>query len=95
MLLLYWWHSGAYKGHARALATAHCQSLNLQLLDQSMVICSIWPEKSAQGGFSLRRIYRFEFTSTGAQRYQGSLVLCAMKLRSIELEAYRIADPEQ
>ena len=94
VLLLYWWHSGSYKGRARALATAHCQQFKLQLLDQSMVIRGIWPIRNSQGGLALRRTYQFEFTSTGSQRYQGIVTLSGMNLISIELEAYIITDPE-
>lgn len=91
-VLIYWWHSGSYKGRARELATHHCQQFNLQLLDQSMVIKGIWPHRGANGKLTLRRSYQFEFTSTGDQRYQGILVLQGMKLKSIELETYKLPD---
>jgi len=94
IVLLYWWHSGSYKGRARALAVAHCQQFNLQLLDQSMVICAIWPEIDTGGKLNFRRKYQFEFTSTGEYRYQGLLVLSGMKLKSIELETFKIADTD-
>jgi len=94
IVLLYWWHSGSFKGRARALAVAHCQQFKLQLLDQSMVICAIWPEIDSGGKLAMRRKYQFEFTSTGEHRYQGVLVLSGMKLKSIELEAFTIADSD-
>jgi hypothetical protein len=90
VILVYWWHSGSFKGRARELAIAHCQQFDLQLLDQSMVIRGIRPVRSGNNGLSLRRSYQFEFTSTGEQRYQGVLVLEGMKLKSIDLEAYKI-----
>ena len=94
IILLYWWHSGSFKGRARALAVAHCQQYQLQLLDQSVVICGIWPEIAANGRFTLRRKYQFEFTSTGERRYQGTVVLSGMNLKSIELEAFQIVDSD-
>jgi hypothetical protein len=94
IVLLYWWHSGNFKGRARALAVAHCQQFKLQLLDQSVVICGIWPEIDTSGKLTLRRKYQFEFTSTGEHRYQGFLVLSGMNLKSIELEAFKIADTD-
>ena len=90
IVLAYWWQSGGFKGRARELATRHCQQLDLQLIDQSMVISSIWPQRNAGGSLSLRRTYQFEFTSTGDQRYQGVLVLFGMKLKSIQLETYKL-----
>jgi hypothetical protein len=92
VLAAYWWRSGIFKGRARQLAISHCQQLQLQLLDQSMVICGIWPQRSSGGSLSLRRTYQFEFTSTGDQRYQGILVLFGMQLNSIQLEPYKIPE---
>jgi hypothetical protein len=87
---LYWWHSGDFKGRARNLATAHCNDLDLQLLDQSVVISGLWPKIDQFGKWQLRRRYQFEFTSTGRQRYRGEMSLLGMSLDSIELEAYAI-----
>jgi hypothetical protein len=93
-LALYWWQSGVYKGRARDLATAHCQQLGLQLLDQSMVIIGFWPIRSRAGQLAFRRSYQFEFSSVGDRRYQGKLVLEGMLLKSIELEAYSLPDSD-
>ncbi len=94
LILYYWWESGVYKGHARKLATAHCQSLGLQLLDDGMVITGIRPARNAAGRLVLRRSYRFEFASTGDRRYQGRIVLDGMQLRSIDLEPYKLPDSQ-
>jgi len=91
-VLHYWWQSGEYKGRALLLAGQHCQQLGIQLLDQSMVIKGYWPVKPPRGHWLIRRRYGFEFTSTGQQRYQGTLVLMGHKLDSIELEAYQLPD---
>ena len=91
---LYWWQSGDYKGRARDLATRHCAGLGLQLLDQSMVITGLWPTRGADGRLGFRRRYQFEFTSTGARRYQGRLTLIGKRLGGIELEAYQLPGSE-
>lgn len=92
----YLWRSGKFKGRAREIASRHCSELNLQLLDQSMVITGFWPARNNNANFVMRRSYQFEFTSTGARRYQGIIVLVGLQLSDIELEAYIIpgADPE-
>ena len=92
--LLYLWRSGQFTETARRLARAHCEQLGLQLLDDSMVITGLWPVRSAAGSLVLRRSYRFEFASTGDQRYQGRLVLEGLQLRHIELDAYRLPPQE-
>ena len=94
LIIYYWWYSGQYKGRALGLALDHCRQLNLQLLDQSMVIRGIWPERNAMSSLDLRRIYQFEFTSTGEQRYQGQIILIGMELKSIDFEPYRLPDPD-
>ncbi len=94
VIALYWWQSGLFKGRARELATAHCRQLNLQLLDQSMVITAIWPALSRSGKIEFRRTYQFEFSSIGDNRYQGQLVMQGLRLKSIELETYKLPDSD-
>ena len=93
-IAIYWWQSGLFKGRARALATAHCRQMGLQLLDQSMVITRIRPALSSSGKIEFRRTYQFEFASIGDRRYQGQLVMQGMRLKSIELETYKLPDPD-
>ena len=88
--VFYLWRSSLFTAQARKLASAHCQQLNLQLLDQSMVICGLWPVRGANGRLVLRRRYRFEFSSTGDRRYQGELVMLGLQLEHIELETYKL-----
>jgi len=94
LVFYYWWYSDKFKGRALALALDHCGQLNLQLLDQSMVIRGIWPERNTDANLVLRRTYQFEFTSTGEQRYQGQIILAGMQIKSIEFEAYRLPGPD-
>jgi hypothetical protein len=94
VIAIYWWQSGLFKGRARELAAAHCRQLGLQLLDQSMVITAIRPMLGIGGRIEFRRTYQFEFSSTGDRRYQGELVMEAMRLKSIELEAYKLPDAD-
>ena len=94
VVVLYFWHSGTFKGRALQLAESYCRQHDLQLLDQSMVIRGLWPIRRADGRLSLRRTYHFEFTSTGDQRYRGVLVLRGMQLESMDLEAYKLPSDE-
>lgn len=94
ILFHYAWQSGKFKGRARELASRHCQELNLQLLDQSMVITGFWPEIVDNANLVMRRTYQFEFSSTGDRRYQGRIVLLGMQIHAVELEAYILSDTE-
>jgi len=89
LVAYYWWESGVYKGRARDLASAHCEALGLQLLDQSVVIIGFRPARNA-GRLVLRRTYQFEFASTGDRRYRGRIVIYGKQLGSIELEPYKL-----
>ena len=91
-VIQYWWQSGEYKGRALKLALAYCQQYDLQLLDQSMVIKGYWPKRNKRDIWVIQRIYNFEFTSTGQQRYQGKLVLEGLTLDAIELETYQLPE---
>jgi hypothetical protein len=90
IIFVYFWHSGKYKSRALKAALECCEQYGLQLLDQSMVIKSIWPKRTEAGNLALRRRYHFEFTSTGAQRYHGAVVLQGMSPSAVELEPYEL-----
>jgi hypothetical protein len=59
-----------------------------------MVITGIRPALSGSGKIVFRRTYQFEFSSIGDRRYQGLLVMQGMRLKSIELETYKLPDPD-
>lgn len=88
--VFYLWRSGQFKDRALQFAFDHCKRLELQLLDHSMVIVGLWPVRDVSGRLVLRRRYRFEFASTGDDRYQGKLTLVGLQLDCIDLEAYKL-----
>lgn len=65
----------------------YCQQQALQLLDDTLVL-EQWSVKSGQ----LNLKFRFEFTSTGAERYFGYLSLNGRRIASVDLAAYRSPD---
>jgi hypothetical protein len=75
-----------------AVATCRdaCQRAGLQLLDDTVAMASLRPVRDARGRMTLRRIYVFEFTDTGDNRRQGSVVVMRAMATGIELEPYRI-----
>ena len=62
----------------------YCQQQALQLLDDTLVL-EQWSVKS--GLLTVK--FRFEFTSTGAERYCGFLILQGRRVTSVDLAAYR------
>jgi len=91
-LIAFWWHSDKVKNLALALAQQHCARQGIQLLDQTMVLRGVWPQRDHNDALKLRRRYHFEFASTGETRYLGVVTMLGQKLKSMDLEAYVIPD---
>jgi hypothetical protein len=87
LLLNHWWRSRDAKAFALQYAAKRCQELDLQLLDQSMVLKKIRLRRGSDGLHWHRR-YEFEFSSTGTERYPGSVELAGNRLLGIEMAAH-------
>ena len=83
-----WWRSRDAKAVALMYAARRCQSLDLQLLDQSIVLQKSRLSRADSGWPQWWREYSFEFSSTGHERYNGRLTLNGHQLLSIELEPH-------
>jgi len=85
-----WYDNMRAREVAMATCRDACQRANLQLLDDTVAMASLRPVRDARGRVALRRIYVFEFTDTGDNRRQGSVVVMRAAAMGIELEPYRI-----
>ena len=56
-------------------AKTACQSEELQLLDETVSLRTLRPERGEGGRLTLRRVYEFEYSDTGDNRRRGSVVL--------------------
>jgi hypothetical protein len=86
----WWWRAHAVKEVALRIVRGHCQSLEVQLLDESVVLSGFWLKHDASGTLRVRRSYTFEFTSTGDERYHGCVVMLGTSIESIQLEPHRL-----
>ena len=93
-LISFWWQSDQIKHTALTYVDQHCKRQSLQLLDQTMVLKGVWLVRDQQGSLRIRRRYAFEFTSTGAVRSQGVIVLLGRTLQTLELEAHILPNNE-
>jgi len=77
---------------AREGALAHCRTAcreyKLQLLDQTVECISLRPARNGAGRLVLRRVYRFEFSDTGDNRREGSIVMLGAQKESIAMEPF-------
>lgn len=92
-LVLLWWHGRGIKDAALRATRRHCNELDLQLLDESLVLRSLRVARDERGMLRLRRRYSFEFSATGDERYSGTTLLLGRRVKRIELPAYR--EPER
>ena len=87
-LVNFWWQGDKIKSIAMQYLDQYCREQDLQLLDQTIVLKGVWPQRSDSGSLQLRRRYEFEFTSTGEERYRGLIELCGRRMQRIKLEAH-------
>lgn len=85
LLVNHWWRSRDAKAFALQYAAQRCAELDLQLLDQSMVLRKSRLRRGHDGLLAWFRRYDFEFSSTGTERYPGSVELLGNRLQAIEL----------
>ncbi len=88
----YWFAAQAVKEIAYAAVRRHCQQLHLQMLDDYVALQQLSLQRNLYGKISLRRVYGFEFSATGEERYQGHITLVGQVIQGIELDAYRIVE---
>ncbi len=89
-LCSYFWSAQRIKEFAFRATKAHCQQMDVQLLDESIYLRGLWLKRDEEGKFRLWRSFNFEFTSTGDERYKGLIVLLGRRIQNIELDVYRV-----
>ena len=63
-----------------------CKETNLQLLDQTVSVASISLKRAANGNFYLRRLYHFEVSENGVDRYSGYVTSLGSNIIESRLE---------
>jgi hypothetical protein len=87
--------AGFWLDSLRALETARnagkraCNSAGVQFLDDTVTVTSLALKRKAGGQLAIRRTYRFEFSDTGDNRLEGTLVLHGARVESVEMEPFR------
>lgn len=89
-LLWYWWDSRRSGEIARQTGFNACQRADVQFLDDSVERKRIWLRRNQKGQLEICRLYFFEFSSDGGQRYQGRIVMTGKLVSEVTMDAYRI-----
>jgi hypothetical protein len=82
-----WWRNTAIREQALISAKKHCESLNLQLLDES-VAGAEWRPIWIHGEIKIKRSYKFEFSSSGIARYPGKVTYLGNRQSNIWLSPH-------
>lgn len=77
---------------ALSAVRAHCLNLEVQMLDEYVALNSTRLLRDATGRIRVKRIFLFEFSSTGNERYNGTCIVLGKRVESIQMEPYRIDD---
>jgi len=76
LLAFYVWHAALRSRElARAISQRLCSEARVQLLDQTVALQRVGFARGNDGRLHLRRRYRFELSTDGADRHQGTLEL--------------------
>lgn len=66
-----------------------CAREGVQFLDETVVGRGLRPARDERGHMVLRRAYEFEYSLTGNDRYQGSVVLEGREVTLVDVSAHR------
>jgi len=87
---LYWSGAQAVKERAQTAVEKHCQAMEVQMLDGYVALKYWGLRRNESGVFKIARTFGFEFSATGAERYNGRIMLLGQKIERIEMEPYRL-----
>lgn len=86
----YWSDSMRAREHALSIGRAACARDGLQLLDDTVQCIKLRFARDEDGRLRLRRTYRFEFSDTGLNRRDGSIVLRGTDVESLYMEPFLV-----
>ncbi|MCH2160141.1 MAG: DUF3301 domain-containing protein [Oleiphilaceae bacterium] len=86
----YWIKSRDLKEFAYRRVARECKRLDLQLLDQTVALKSVRLARNHRGAMSLRRVYGFDFSSTGEDRYEGEIIFLGSLVEEVKFAPHRI-----
>lgn len=90
LVVVHLWNAQGIKQLAHIAVKKHCDEMDVQLLDEGIVLRGFWLKRNARGSVRIWRSYHFEFSSTGDERYQGSIVLLGDEVEAVQLQAHRM-----
>jgi hypothetical protein len=83
---LFW--NDSLRARERMLQTCArlCRELKVQFLDETVVLTGFSVARGAAGWPEFTRVYSFEFSGTGQDRWQGRAILAGRRVLSVQLD---------
>jgi hypothetical protein len=86
----YWYHGQKVREIAYNATKAHCQAMQVQMLDDYIAGSSLRLRRDKTGKIQLQRTFVFEFASTGEWRYNGKIIMLGQRVESIMMDPHQI-----
>ena len=83
-----WWKGKEAQERALKAAREYCEKRNVQFLDECVFESNWKLMRNSKGRLCLKRIYQFEFTASGNDRFFGEVVASGLKVESVSLGNY-------
>ena len=84
-----WWQQDAFRRRALALARQGAARAGAQLLDDSVGL-SRWRWRREASGWGLERVYAFEVSATGGERFAGQVIFFGPRVKAVDVN---LSDP--
>ncbi|OGA21737.1 MAG: hypothetical protein A3H34_00380 [Betaproteobacteria bacterium RIFCSPLOWO2_02_FULL_67_19] len=87
---LLWADSLRARERALKAGRSACERYGLQFLDDTVSFARLRLARDDEGRLRIKRTYTFEFSDTGNNRRDGSIVMLGEELRDLQFEPYRL-----
>lgn len=84
-----WWDTIKAREAGMEAARDGCRREQVQLLDDTVVCRSLRPARNDLGQVTLRRVYDFEYSGSGNDRYRGSVMLLGREIVMLDISEHR------
>lgn len=83
-----WFWNDSLQARERMTATCAriCGDMHLQFLDETVALTRLRPTRTAGGWLVWRRLYVFEFSESGSDRWKGRALLIGQRVESVQLD---------
>ena len=88
----FWLDSMRAREAARLAGVQACRRHGLQFLDDTVAVSALALARDRRGHVKIRRTYRFEFSDTGDNRLEGTIVVLGSEVESVVLEPHRFTE---